>query len=148
MPKHDNKHECPFKYDCATVIYWPEEKADYIRVVCNTREHFKCTAYGPSKVHRRITTTEFSRAVVYLADGNIRPLGHRPTLKEAQEIVGGYIELVPVGHRTTLVVDEMGRLKNKPRNRVATNIYHQGNQLGSIDIVGDVIILRGWRTVG
>ena len=72
-------------------------------------------------------------------------LDHRPTLKEAQLIVGGWIEFVKVKGKT-LVVDEEGRMKNKPVNRQITNKY--GSQIYGGYIVGDVIVLEGWRTLG
>ena len=80
-------------------------------------------------------------AVVIKVDGTEINLGKRPSLCEAQDIVGGFIELVRLPHRLTLVVDEEGRLKNKPRNSRASDYYKLG------DIVGDVIVLEGWRTV-
>lgn len=87
-----------------------------------------------------------NKATIIRVDGTKEELDHRPTLKEAQGIVGGYIEFVTVGGNKTLIVDEEGKIKNKPTNRGVTNIY--GSQIYGGYIVGDVILLEGWRTVG
>lgn len=34
--------ECPYKRECATVMFWSEEKKDFIQEVCNTDEYEKC----------------------------------------------------------------------------------------------------------
>lgn len=85
-------------------------------------------------------------ATIIRVDGTQEQLDHRPSLKEAQEITGGYIELVRVGGNKTLVVDEEGKIKNKPTNRVITTTY--GSQIYGGYIVGNVIVLEGWKTVG
>ncbi len=96
-----------------------------------------------------------NKATVIKVDGSVQELDHRPTLKEAQEIVGGWIELVKASKHpsftqsrgvVTLVVDEEGKPKNKPVNKVITNKY--GGSIYGGYIVGDVIVLEGWRTVG
>ncbi len=90
------------------------------------------------------------KATVVKVDGSIEELDHRPTLEESQKIVGGYIELVKArenGKRVvTLVVDEEGKMKNKPTNRNITERY--GSSIYGGYIVGDVIVLEGWKTVG
>ena len=87
-----------------------------------------------------------NKATVIKVDGTITELDHRPTLEEAQKIIGGWIELVKVGDNKTLVVDEEGKPKHKTTNKVATDMY--GNQIYGGYVVGDVIVLEGWRTVG
>ena len=83
------------------------------------------------------------KATVIKADGTTLELDHRPTLKEAQTIVGGYIELLKLkGTRLTVVADEEGKIKNYPRNWRASGLFKPW------ELVGDVIILEGWRTVG
>ena len=89
-------------------------------------------------------------ATIVRANGNVEELTIRPSLKEAQTIVGGWIELVKAkdhsGNAATLVVDEEGRLKGKPINNSITTTYGQSVFGGYI--VGDVIVLKGYRTVG
>jgi len=82
------------------------------------------------------------KATVIKVDGREIVLPTRPSLTEAQRIVGGYIQLLHIPHGLTLVVDEEGKLNGKPRHARASDYY----QLG--DLVGDVIVLEGWRTVG
>jgi len=93
-----------------------------------------------------------NQARILRVDGTEVILDKRPTLSEAQTIVGGYIELVPGrkadGKAVTLVVDEEGRLRGgKKKNSQATLLYWRTDKhIGGI-IVGDVIVLEGWRTV-
>lgn len=58
-----------------------------------------------------------------------------PSLEELQRAVGGYIEFVPIPAMDdiVLVVDEEGLLKEKPYNKIASEIA------GRV-IVGDVVI--------
>ena len=65
----------------------------------------------------------------------IEPEGKTWTLKELQEYVGGYIELLslPIKGRV-LVTNEEGKLKGLPFNKNATDLY----QLDII--VGDVVL--------
>lgn len=86
------------------------------------------------------------KATVVKVDGSEQELDHRPSLTEAQQIVGGYIELVKIEKSRTLVVDEEGKVKSKPTNKVITDRY--GSQVYGGYIVGDVIVLEGWQTVG
>lgn len=90
------------------------------------------------------------KATVVRVDGSVEELGGRPSLEESQLIVGGYIELIKAfdrwGNKVVLVVDEEGKLKGKLLNRSIDLTY--GNSVPGGPIVGDVIILEGWRTVG
>jgi len=89
-------------------------------------------------------------AVLIKTDGAVQELKGRPTLKEAQQMVGGYIELVKARdiwkNTVTLVVDEEGKIKDKPTNKSITMVYSASIYGGYI--VGDVIVLRGWKTIG
>lgn len=86
-----------------------------------------------------------NKAYILKSDGTRIDLDHKPTLSEAQKIVGGYIEFAQTGTpRVTLVVDEEGLLKGKPINKAASRMY---NMYGYGNIVGDVIVLEGWKTV-
>jgi hypothetical protein len=70
---------------------------------------------------------------------NIEPRnGKHWQLEELQDLVGGYIEVARTLSGTWLVIDEEGKLKNKPLNVSATRIY----QYGSHDpIVGDAVLV-------
>jgi hypothetical protein len=57
------------------------------------------------------------------------------SLEELQEIVGGYIEIVQLGDRKVMVVNEDGVFFNLPINTKATNLYNSV-------IVGDVLICK------
>lgn len=82
-------------------------------------------------------------AYILKSSGKVESLDHRPSLSEAQKIVGGYIEIVPIqGRMVTLVVNEEGRLLGLPLNPDATELFQYS------PICGDVIVLEGWKTVG
>ena len=73
-----------------------------------------------------------------------------PTLKEMQDFVGGYIEVVQSADtKSQIVLDEEGKLKGTPINKEATELYlgeEQDDTSAGWDfdvIVGDVIVLSG-----
>ena len=73
-----------------------------------------------------------------------------PTLEEMQKFVGGYIEVVTSADTNSqIVLDEEGKLKGKPLNKEATEVYlgeEQDDTSAGWDfdyIVGDVMILSG-----
>ena len=75
---------------------------------------------------------------------------HQPTLKQMQDFVGGYIEVVQSADtKSQIVLDEEGKLKGKPINKEATELYlgeEQDDTSAGWDfdvIVGDVIVLSG-----
>ena len=59
------------------------------------------------------------------------------SLEELKTIVGGYIEIVPLGNERIMVVNEEGRLLNLPHNYTASRIT---SVLGIVDIVGNVLV--------
>ena len=62
-----------------------------------------------------------------------------PSLSDAQKIVGGYVEVVQVNDGI-LIIDEEGKLKDKPVNEVASKMY--ADKYGDADIiVGDAIYI-------
>lgn len=60
----------------------------------------------------------------------------KPTLKEAQALVGGYVALIDLPDSQQMMVDEEGLLKRKQVNKEATAIAGQV-------IVGDAVVLSG-----
>lgn len=84
-----------------------------------------------------------NKAYILYTDGTKKELEHQPTLKEAQEIVGGYIELVPVtfDKNKILVVNEEGIIKKLPYNQEASEMFIYS------PIVGNAIVLEGWKGV-
>ena len=62
-----------------------------------------------------------------------------PSLSDAQKFVGGYVEVVQVNDGL-LIVDEEGKMKNKPVNEVASKMH--ADKYGDEDIiVGDAIYI-------
>jgi len=62
-----------------------------------------------------------------------------PSLSDAQKFVGGWVECVHLD-TGTLIVDEEGKLKDKPVNEVASKMY--ADKYGDADIiVGDAIFI-------
>jgi hypothetical protein len=57
----------------------------------------------------------------------IQPLnGVNWSLEELQTLVGGYIEVIGTKDGRFLVIDEEGKLKRKPLNAAATDLYLYG----------------------
>ena len=84
------------------------------------------------------------KAIVYYTDGHSEELDHKPTMKELQKLVGGYIEIVvrTVFNPTfvgQMIVNEDGVSMNLPVNAYGTTIYGWS----SMPIVGNIIILTG-----
>ena len=67
-----------------------------------------------------------------------------PTLKELQEMVGGYIEVVYAENGDQIILDEEGRLKGKPINEDASE-HWLGDKWDNdnSNVLGDVVILSG-----
>ena len=73
-----------------------------------------------------------------------------PTLEEMQKFVGGYIEVVTSADTNSqIVLDEEGKLKDKPINKEATELLI-GEAMDDTSagwdfdyIVGDVMVLSG-----
>ena len=62
-----------------------------------------------------------------------------PSLSDAQKFVGGWVEVVQVNDGI-LIIDEEGKLKDKPVNEVASKMY--ADKYGDEDIiVGDAIFI-------
>jgi hypothetical protein len=61
------------------------------------------------------------------------------TLEELKSVVGGYIEIVPIGKSTFMVVNEEGKLLNLPINEGATRVYRASRNTDDF-IVGNVLI--------
>ena len=69
--------------------------------------------------------------------------GKKFGLKEAQELVRGYIQIIPLDGENVMVMDEEGKFKHNIANSTATIIAEQHNALLPGDyIVGDVIICK------
>src|SRR6266852_2067987 len=63
------------------------------------------------------------------------------SLKEAQQLVGGLIEVFPLGDGRIMVCNEEGKLERLPVNVEATILFRR--TYGAIDtIVGDVIVCK------
>tara|TARA_R100000900_G_scaffold51941_1_gene41535 strand:- start:13 stop:270 length:258 start_codon:yes stop_codon:yes gene_type:complete len=62
-----------------------------------------------------------------------------PSLSDAQKFVGGWVEVVAVNDGI-LIIDEEGKLKDKPVNEIASKMY--ADKYGDADIiVGDAIYI-------
>lgn len=65
------------------------------------------------------------------------------TLKEVQEAVGGYIELIHLNQTHYMVVNEEGKLDGLEHNRAATVLCYQNQALQNGDfIVGNVAVIE------
>ena len=73
-----------------------------------------------------------------------------PTLKEMQEFVGGYIQVVTgINGNEDIVINEEGKLKGLPMNVVATTMYlgedwnDDTSAMANDFLVGNAMILKG-----
>jgi hypothetical protein len=78
------------------------------------------------------------------------------TLEEAQQLVGGYVEVVPhfnkyLGQECVVLCDEEGKLKHYPENEQATKAWYKcfgvtvgtEGMTGGDVLVGDIVVLTG-----
>lgn len=68
--------------------------------------------------------------------------GEKYTLEELQEIVGGYIQIIPLDNEEVAIIDEEGKIKHKFVNILADYYckQHGWHPLRNDYIVGDVLI--------
>lgn len=76
-------------------------------------------------------------AYLLKVDGSIEKDVDVTSLEKMQALVGGYIQMVNTKDGDLMIMDEEGKLKDKPINTKATEMYRYG---ASDTIVGDVII--------
>ena len=84
-------------------------------------------------------------------DGNYQTIiyntpEYKPTLKQMQEFVGGYIQIVENKNDDQFIIDEEGRLKGKPVNPDASEMWlgeHWSEDDDFKNLVGDVMVLQG-----
>jgi hypothetical protein len=86
-----------------------------------------------------------NKAYLLKATGERVDLDHRPTLSEAQKLVGGYVELQRLSGNKVMYMDEEGKMKGKPKNKEATIMLELRVNHSAL-VVGDVLILEGWQT--
>ena len=78
------------------------------------------------------------------AGNMLTPKGKYYTLQQMQEIVGGYIEMITLADGRHMILDEEGKLKDKPVNLIATTLAE--SVLGGADyICGDVLVCEQGR---
>jgi hypothetical protein len=78
-------------------------------------------------------------ATIITTEGKVREL-QDTSLETLQAAVGGYIEIVKLHDGKYLVIDEEGKIKDKPRNETATLIYLEGRRHTFDVIVGDAVL--------
>jgi hypothetical protein len=67
-----------------------------------------------------------------------------PTLLDMQDLVGGYIEMLPIGDSHYMVLNEEGIIDKLPYNQLANEYLRQKSPLAADwnTIVGDVFIIN------
>ena len=85
------------------------------------------------------------------ADGTETPMlptnGKYWSLKELQIAVGGCIQILPLKYGQALVIDEEGKIKNRPLNITATKLSKEYYGINSAQyIVGDVVLTE-WSMI-
>jgi hypothetical protein len=96
------------------------------------------------------SVTEVKQLVTITTDGQITitPLKVIPKLEALRNIVGGYVEIVPywntyAGMPCVAFCDEDGKLKIKPHNPVATEMWWRNSGHHRDYLVGNIVIVCG-----
>jgi len=78
------------------------------------------------------------------SEGYIQSYPDSPSLKDMQDLVGGYIQLVPLSDSEYMVCNEEGLIKKLPVNDMANEILQIQNPYYAMYnvIVGDVFIIK------
>lgn len=66
--------------------------------------------------------------------------GKKFSLEEAQKLVGGYVELVPLKHRKQLICNEEGIILGMPYNAKATEVLRENYGPHAQHLYGDIIL--------
>lgn len=78
-------------------------------------------------------------ATIITPEGKVKDL-QDTSLESLQAAVGGYIEILQLPDGKYLVIDEEGKIKDKPRNETATKLYRAGRIPTNDFIVGDAVL--------
>lgn len=82
-------------------------------------------------------------AKLYKTNGEVIEIepanGKKFTLKDAQQYVDGYVELVDLKHREILICNEEAILLNMPYNRKATEVLAENYGQNCQGLYGDII---------
>jgi hypothetical protein len=85
------------------------------------REHgekYKCFEPDWETIKRLASAEDYEPKTVLFMEK-----GEAPSLEDAQEFVGGYIEIVHTRKGAQLIIDEVGRHKDLPVNELASMLY-------------------------
>ena len=91
----------------------------------------------------KLDLTDMVKGTVYKSNGKIEDKSFSKknvTLKEMQEVVGGYIEFLYLKNNLVMIVNEEGKMIGLPYNPKATLLV-QENNINDI-IVGDVLVVN------
>ena len=95
------------------------------------------------KMNFKLDLTDMVKGTIYKSNGKIEDKSFSKkniTLKEMQEVVGGYIEFLYLKDNLVMVVNEEGKIVGLPYNLNATQLV-QENNIQDI-IVGDVLVIN------
>lgn len=79
--------------------------------------------------------------MVFKANGEIsqlKPKDKKVSLEELQKVVGGYVEILPMGNKF-VICDEEGKLKNSPLNEKVSTIFQEFWKTEEV-LLGDIIL--------
>ena len=104
-------------------------------------------SYTTTEIKERVDTSmeqdyKGYRKDIYMTQPKTKIIQHKdesPSLSDAQKFVGGWVEVVQVNDGI-LIIDEEGKLKDKPINNASSKLY--ADKYGDADIiVGDAIYI-------
>ena len=98
---------------------------------------------GGKNINKKLDCILGPKAVVYYSNDDYEVVypkdGKKFTLKELQDLVGGWIETATLNDGRIMVLNEEGKLMGFPRNNRATQIYHDFMYKGDF-IVGTAVV--------
>jgi thymidylate kinase len=83
-------------------------------------------------------------AKIIKTDGSVEVVKNddkEASLEFLQKAVDGYIEIVWLDENTLMVVNEEGKLLNKPLNEIATQVFYEKTRRFNDCIVGNAVVL-------
>ena len=118
--------------------------ADSFPLIGN-RQYYKSGAYeNPVTAIDTQSGQIFRDAIDTLSAQTVKVIEDKkdqPSLEEAQEFVGGWVERVQLKNGDVMLIDEEGKLKEKDINQKATHHWVESYGMNDV-IVGDVILIK------
>ena len=105
-------------YDFMVDLRSPEQQQQDAEWNSKNGEQYKRFEPDWETIKRLVSADDYEPKTVLFMEK-----GEAPSLKDAQEFIGGYIEIVHTMKGAQLIIDEVGRHKELPVNELASMLY-------------------------